>query len=343
MLRKNFQLCVYSEGQQAVRLALSGRGLLVALLLTPICLVSAAYLVGRLWLGPSPLHKVLASSDNLSGPFLDDTLSRIESAFDANPDSVPQRLAELKGYEDRLQSLESQVRARMGLLDSVLEDATALEHQPGATADFGGNRNPLNSKKSDNQDTAKGGIGGEEGPLPPASTMLTDPVSFESTDESRADFLLKALDFYNDEVAKIPVGVPVQGKLSSEFGWRTSPFSMNRQFHRGLDLSVDQRSRVVSTADGVVIKAEYAGGLGRNVIVRHGNGIETVYGHLSKISVSPGMRVCRGELLGFVGSSGRSTGPHLHYEVRIQGISRDPRPYLELASTLRLFGKAQDS
>ena len=94
---------------------------------------------------------------------------------------------------------------------------------------------------------------------------------------------------------------------------------------------------VSATADGVVKKAGYIGAYGRTVVIDHGNGYETLYGHLSKVSVRVGHKVCRGERIGLAGSTGRSTGPHVHYEVRADGKPIDPTPLVELASLLKLI------
>lgn len=121
---------------------------------------------------------------------------------------------------------------------------------------------------------------------------------------------------------------PVEGRLFSSFGMRIDPFSGEGSFHRGVDISAPYGSPVRVTADGVVVQAGYLGGYGRTVVVDHGGGLQTWYAHLSRISVIPGQEVRRGEIIGGVGSSGRVTAPHLHYEVRIAGNPVNPFTYL---------------
>ena len=121
---------------------------------------------------------------------------------------------------------------------------------------------------------------------------------------------------------------PVRGWISSRFGYRTSPFTGRRELHKGLDIVNRRGTPVVVTADGEVIFAGYKRGYGKMVIVDHGLDRVTKYGHLSETSVKSGDMVTRGQVLGKVGSTGRSTGPHLHYEVVVNGEAVDPADYL---------------
>ena len=105
---------------------------------------------------------------------------------------------------------------------------------------------------------------------------------------------------------------------------RGDPFLGTARAHRGLDFAAPYGSPVVTTSAGIVARAGWMGGYGNCVIVDHGGGVETRYGHLSAITVAPGQQVSQGALLGYVGSTGRSTGPHLHYEVRINGAAVNP-------------------
>ena len=121
---------------------------------------------------------------------------------------------------------------------------------------------------------------------------------------------------------------PVVGKLTAGFGERLDPFSGEGAFHTGVDISSQYGTAVRATADGVVIGAEEHVGYGRLVVLDHGYGVTTFYGHLSAFNVTPGQRVNRGDVIGYVGVSGRSTGPHVHYEVRINGAPVNPMRYL---------------
>jgi murein DD-endopeptidase MepM/ murein hydrolase activator NlpD len=115
------------------------------------------------------------------------------------------------------------------------------------------------------------------------------------------------------------------GRVSSRFGYRIDPFSKRSAFHGGVDIAAPTGTPVFATRDGVVVKAASQGGYGKLVRVRHAYGYETYYGHLSRINVKAGQKVRKGERLGLVGSTGRSTGPHLHFEVRKNGSRRRPQ------------------
>ena len=123
---------------------------------------------------------------------------------------------------------------------------------------------------------------------------------------------------------------PVEGQITGSFGERIDPFNGEGAFHSGVDISSYVGSPVIAPADGVVTFADFMGGYGRAVIVDHGHGISTRYGHLSSFAVTAGQHIQRGDTIGYVGLSGRSTGPHLHYEVRINDVPVNPYKYLRL-------------
>jgi murein DD-endopeptidase MepM/ murein hydrolase activator NlpD len=123
---------------------------------------------------------------------------------------------------------------------------------------------------------------------------------------------------------------PVEGRLTSAFGGRVDPFNGEGAFHSGIDISVPYGTPVHAAADGVVSFAEFMSGYGRLINLDHGHGISTRYGHLSGFAITPGQRVHRGQVIGYVGTTGRVTSPHLHYEVRVQSIPVDPHKYLRI-------------
>ncbi|MGA2337194.1 MAG: M23 family metallopeptidase [Terriglobales bacterium] len=123
---------------------------------------------------------------------------------------------------------------------------------------------------------------------------------------------------------------PVEGQVTASFGERIDPFNGEGAFHSGVDISAIVGSAVIAPADGSVTFADYLGGYGRAIMVDHGHGISTRYGHLSSFAVTAGQYVHRGDTIGYVGTSGRSTGPHLHYEVRINDVPVNPYKYLRL-------------
>lgn len=127
----------------------------------------------------------------------------------------------------------------------------------------------------------------------------------------------------------IPSRNPLDGAaLTSGFGMRTHPVLGGRRGHKGVDLAMPTGTPVYATADGVISKADWFSSYGLYISIEHGGKIQTRYGHLSRLSVASGQSVKKGDLIGYVGSTGRSTGPHLHYEVRIAGIAVNPIPYM---------------
>jgi murein DD-endopeptidase MepM/ murein hydrolase activator NlpD len=123
---------------------------------------------------------------------------------------------------------------------------------------------------------------------------------------------------------------PVEGQVTGSFGERIDPFNGEGAFHSGVDIASAYGRQVIAPADGVVTFADFLGGYGKVIMLDHGHGISTRYGHLSGFAVVPGQHVQRGDMIGFVGLSGRSTGPHLHYEVRINDTPVNPYKYLRM-------------
>ena len=142
--------------------------------------------------------------------------------------------------------------------------------------------------------------------------------------ESRLQTVRSDVDKRNQLAAATPSIWPTHGWLSSSMGNRSDPLTGERDFHPGLDISADKGDPVYATADGKVTHAADAGNYGNLVIVEHGYGLETRYGHLSAFKIKQGQDVKRGDLLGLVGSTGRTTGSHLHYEVRANGRILNP-------------------
>lgn len=131
----------------------------------------------------------------------------------------------------------------------------------------------------------------------------------------------------------IPSILPIaKFTFSSAFGVRSDPFAGSAAMHAGIDLASPSGTAIYATADGMVDRAEWFGGYGNMVEIEHGKGISTRYGHMSRIAAHPGQRIKRGDLIGYVGSTGRSTGNHLHYEVRIDGRAVNPMPFLQSAN-----------
>jgi murein DD-endopeptidase MepM/ murein hydrolase activator NlpD len=130
------------------------------------------------------------------------------------------------------------------------------------------------------------------------------------------------------ELADAPSLWPLEGRVTSSFGERLDPFNGEGAFHSGIDICAPYGTPVRAAADGQVSGAQLGAGYGRNIVIDHGHDMVTVYGHLSAIAVLPGQHVMRGQVIGYVGESGRATGPHLHYEVRVHNVPVNPHKYL---------------
>ena len=129
-------------------------------------------------------------------------------------------------------------------------------------------------------------------------------------------------------------------RLTSDFGMRTHPVLGGRRSHKGVDLAAPTGTPIYATADGYVSKAEWFSSYGKYVSIEHGANLQTRFAHMSGITVKAGTRVKKGDIIGYVGSTGRSTGPHLHYEVRIDGRAVNPVPYMVESEAQRAFALA---
>ncbi len=139
----------------------------------------------------------------------------------------------------------------------------------------------------------------------------------------------------------IPSAMPLKmARLTSGYGMRKHPVLGRRRNHKGVDLAAPTGTPIYATADGIVGKAQWFSSYGLYIRLDHGASLETRYAHMSKLAVAAGDRVRKGDLIGYVGSTGRSTGPHLHYEVRIDGVAVNPIPYMVESETARRFALA---
>ncbi len=150
-------------------------------------------------------------------------------------------------------------------------------------------------------------------------------------DEKQCDRLLCNTNRYLAALEKMPLGVPIHTRISSPFGKRKDPFNKNAAFHPGIDFKGDTGDKVRATGNGKVKRSEYNNhGLGNYITVSHGNGYETTFAHLSKRLVRRGEKITKGQVIGLLGNTGRSTGSHLHYEVRYFGKPVNPMKYIRL-------------
>lgn len=173
------------------------------------------------------------------------------------------------------------------------------------------------------------------GPAPAAEgnvSALPGRLTSLETEASRQEQSLRELQEYFDDqrslLASTPSIWPARGWVTSDFGTRVDPITAERKMHQGLDIATPHGQPVYSPSDGTVVFAGTEGGYGKVLVIDHGYGVKTRYGHLAEIFVKSGDKIARGEKVGAVGNTGRSTGPHLHYEVRVNGIPENPRKFI---------------
>lgn len=164
---------------------------------------------------------------------------------------------------------------------------------------------------------------------PTALMGRLDKLSAEATRQEQSLQELQA--YFQDQkslLASTPSIWPARGWVTSDFGSRLDPYTADRVMHAGLDIAAPHGKEVFAPSDGTVVFAGLEGGYGNVIVIDHGYGIKTRYGHLAKMLVKAGDKVKRGALIAAVGNTGRSTGPHLHYEVRVNGIPQNPRKFI---------------
>lgn len=182
-----------------------------------------------------------------------------------------------------------------------------------------------------------GGVGGAEIPVSPDEGLrmgMFSPTRFAKQGRVDRSQSMPKLDSLLDEIARLPVTPPVKGAVTSRFGFRRSPFHKGVSRHQGLDISARYGEPIVAPADAVVMKVARHPTYGLMVDLGHSGALATRFAHMSRASVVEGQRIKRGDRIGYVGTSGRSTGPHVHFEVRYKAEAIDPEPFLKAGQRL---------
>ncbi len=176
--------------------------------------------------------------------------------------------------------------------------------------------------------SAEAGIGGID--PSDAETGLQRGTLEETLEDMQASMSLLERQFDQRQllISAKPAVTPVRGLFTSGFGYRSDPFTGRRAFHRGIDIVAPAGKEVYATGDGIVTRAGRVQGLGNAVYISHGFGYSTRYGHMSRIHAKLGQKVSRGDVIGLVGSSGRATGTHVHYEVHVDGRATNPLGFI---------------
>jgi murein DD-endopeptidase MepM/ murein hydrolase activator NlpD len=255
-----------------------------------------------------------------------DREARLESRAPIVSGPSPNQFAKVQGVDNvvvRLQTSLDQVERKQMAALNVLEESveSRVRRMRGVFSDLGLDMAQLEAATP----RGRGGVGG---PFVPVK-LPSDAGVFERQ-LNRINLARGQMDRLNRTLALVPYRKPVVGEVefTSGFGVRSDPFLGRPAMHTGLDFRASMGDPVRATANGKVVSAGWSGGYGRMVEIDHGNGLSTRYGHLSEIGVKIGDQIRIGQVIGAVGSTGRSTGPHLHYETRIDGEAVDPQKFL---------------
>ncbi|SET17146.1 M23 family metallopeptidase [Stigmatella erecta] len=226
--------------------------------------------------------------------------------------SVRERIEHIGSTLDRVERFDQKLRA-MTLLSDPQRNLAMGPTEPGTT-----------SPTTDTQFTQL-----SHAEVPGVLLGKLDKLSAEATRQEQSLQELQA--YFQDQkslLASTPSVWPARGWVTSDFGQRLDPYTAERVTHAGLDIAAPHGKEIHAPSDGTVVFAGLEGGYGNVIVIDHGYGIKTRYGHLAKMLVKAGDKVKRGALIAAVGNTGRSTGPHLHYEVRVNGIPQNPRKFI---------------
>ncbi len=224
---------------------------------------------------------------------------------------IREQLTHIAGTLDRVERFDQKLRAITLLSDPQRNLAM-------------GPTEPVPAGASENQFVRSSGS-----EAPQAMLQKLDKISAEATRQEQS---LQELQAYfsgqKSLLGSVPSVWPTRGWVTSDFGSRVDPYTSERVMHAGLDIAGPHGKEIVAPSEGTVVFAGLEGGYGNVLVIDHGYGIKTRYGHLASIKVKAGERVKRGDLIAAMGNTGRSTGPHLHYEVRVNGIAQNPRKFI---------------
>jgi murein DD-endopeptidase MepM/ murein hydrolase activator NlpD len=232
----------------------------------------------------------------------------LQTENQAQKDTIREYQAKLSALETRVSGFEDYVK-KLNLMAGITTDQKLQNYNVGDLP-------------------REGQSGPNGGPTQPPAAQMQDLKSRAEDLQSNFDTLTTFFEANRSYLASQPSIWPTNGWTSSGFGYRTDPFTQKWTFHYGLDIVATQGNPIVAPADGFVAQITRSGQLGNSIILNHGGGLTTVYGHLSKIAVVTGQKVKRGDLIGNVGSTGKANGPHLHYEVRKNGKPVNPYSYI---------------
>lgn len=299
MANESFTLIVVPDRQSEVRRFRLRR----AWILQAIVGLSVIALIA----GVMAVHYFAVVNEAQENPALRDENLKLKSEISV----IREQLAHVQGTLDRVERFDQKLRAITLLSDPQRNLAMGPTEQVPTGA-------------ADNQFVRSAG---QESPQALLSKL--DKLSAEATRQEQS---LQELQAYfsgqKSLLASVPSIWPTRGWVTSDFGSRVDPYTSERVMHAGIDIAGPHGKEVIAPSDATVVFAGLEGGYGNVIVLDHGYGIKTRFGHLASVNVKPGQRVKRGDMIAAMGNTGRSTGPHLHYEVRVNGIAQNPRKFI---------------
>ncbi|MEM7411857.1 MAG: M23 family metallopeptidase [Myxococcota bacterium] len=252
-----------------------------------------------------------------------------------------ERRTQVGAFEDRLKAVDG----RLAALTELERKVRIIANLPGSTASGGGEVRALEEGPGGQgglEEAVPAGAGDNSGsrlPTIPADADVPERVSLLGNaaeylgviaegQAASLEELVKGLEGKQDFLASSPSVWPAEGWLTSGYGYRTSPFTKKKQFHSGIDIAGAPGTPIIAPARGKVVFSGNKGPLGKSLTIDHGYGVRTIYGHNKELFVKRGDKVERGDKIASLGNSGRSTGPHLHYVVEVNGKTRNPLDYI---------------
>lgn len=297
MLR-NYQIVIFKDHHGVYR-KLRFRGWLFAIgvFLLAACLMANVYFFGS-YLSYKRMEKELILSEKV----------------------VQDQKTQLLSLSEKVRTVEADL-SRIRDFDAKLRQMINLDQEPRSVAPVG---------SPDDKDFTKKYLPlfRQEMMARKLHQFLAELGSNAKLERVRQDRLLKELETRRDLLSATPSIWPTEGWISSEFGERVSPFTGKKEFHKGLDISATPGTPVYATASGKVSFAGDVANSGQGVVLDHRTGLSTAYNHLRDLTVSRGETVTRGQIIGSIGETGQSTGPHLHYEVRVGGVPVNPKRFI---------------
>lgn len=252
--------------------------------------------------------------------------ARIKTSDMEFASSSEQKLA-MQGFASRIKELEGQL-AKLNLFDKKIRIIANLEKEPRPAGNVDHQLLGMGGDSVVEEEVFKS-PGAKVGEL--VDKMRSDLMNLEHMASTQEESFTQLKDYLAKRsvmLASTPSILPAKGWVTSNYGSRVSPFTGTPQHHTGMDIANRVGTPVSASADGIVVQAGRNASLGKFVVISHGYGVKTTYGHLSEAMVNPGQKVKRGMQIGQMGNTGRSTGPHLHYAVSVNGLNVNPEKYI---------------